>query len=62
MTESSSGWPSPFIWHELVTPDQRASGQFFRELLHWTSREGDAGPLGTATLFSSRLAYTHRGA
>ena len=34
---------SPSSWHELVTPDQRASGQFFRELLNWTSREVDAG-------------------
>ena len=42
---------SPFIWHELVTADQRASGHFFRELLHWTSREVDAGPFGTYTLF-----------
>ncbi|HSQ31257.1 MAG TPA: VOC family protein, partial [Gemmatimonadaceae bacterium] len=42
---------SPFIWHELVTPDQRVSGHFFRELLDWTSREVDAGPFGTYTLF-----------
>ena len=47
------GEPSPFIWHELVTPDQRASGHFFRELLHWTSREVDAGPFGTYTLFQT---------
>ena len=44
---------SPFIWHELVTPDQRASGHFFRELLHWTSREVDAGRFGTYTLFQA---------
>lgn len=45
------GEQSPFIWHELVTRDQRTSGHFFRELLHWTSREVDAGPFGTYTLF-----------
>ena len=44
---------SPFIWHELVTSDQHASGQFFRELLDWTSREVDAGPFGTYTLFQT---------
>lgn len=44
---------SPFIWHELVTPDQRASGHFFRELLNWTSREVDAGSFGTYTLFQA---------
>jgi predicted enzyme related to lactoylglutathione lyase len=42
---------SPFIWHELVTPDQPASGAFFRRLFDWTSREVDAGPFGTYTLF-----------
>lgn len=42
---------SPFIWHELVTPDQQASGEFFRELLGWTSRAVDAGPFGIYTLF-----------
>lgn len=44
---------SPFVWHELVTPDQRASGDFFRELLHWTSHEVDAGSFGTYTLFQT---------
>jgi hypothetical protein len=42
---------NPFIWHELVTPDQRASGQFFSRLFGWTSREVDAGSFGTYTLF-----------
>ena len=42
---------SPFIWHELVTPDQPTSGTFFRRLFGWTSREVDAGPFGTYTLF-----------
>lgn len=31
---------SPFIWHELVTPDQG-----------WTRKEVDAGPFGIYTLF-----------
>jgi predicted enzyme related to lactoylglutathione lyase len=43
--------PTPFIWHELVTPDQKVSGAFFRSLLGWTQREVDAGPFGTYTLF-----------
>ena len=42
---------SPFIWHELVTPDQARSGQFFCGLFGWTRREVDAGPFGTYTLF-----------
>jgi predicted enzyme related to lactoylglutathione lyase len=42
---------NPFIWHELVTDDQQTSGHFFRELFGWTSREVDAGPFGTYTLF-----------
>lgn len=43
--------PTPFIWHELVTPDQAASGAFFSRLLGWTRKETDAGPYGTYTLF-----------
>ncbi|MCZ7662556.1 MAG: VOC family protein [Thermoleophilia bacterium] len=42
---------NPFIWHELVTPDQQTSGEFFRQLFGWTSREVDAGPFGTYTVF-----------
>lgn len=42
---------SPFIWHELVTPDQTSSGAFFRQLFDWTSKEVDAGPFGVYTLF-----------
>lgn len=45
--------PTPFIWHELVTPDQPTSGAFFRQLFGWASREVDAGPFGTYTLFQS---------
>jgi hypothetical protein len=41
----------PFIWHELVTPDQQASGAFFTALLGWTRAEVDAGRFGTYTLF-----------
>jgi predicted enzyme related to lactoylglutathione lyase len=40
-----------FIWHELVTPDQETSGNFFSELLGWDRREVDAGPRGTYTIF-----------
>lgn len=42
---------TPFIWHELVTPDQASSGNFFCRLFQWTRREVDAGPFGTYTLF-----------
>ncbi len=43
--------PTPFIWHELVTPDQAKSGAFFGQLLGWTRKAVDAGPFGTYTLF-----------
>ena len=42
---------TPFIWHELVTTDQKKSGSFFSELLGWSSKEVDAGEFGTYTLF-----------
>ncbi len=40
-----------FIWHELVTPDQKLSGAFFSELLGWDLKEVDAAEFGTYTLF-----------
>jgi predicted enzyme related to lactoylglutathione lyase len=40
-----------FIWNELDTPDQEASGAFFSALLGWTCRALDAGPFGTYTIF-----------
>ena len=42
---------TPFIWHELVTPDQKKSGAFFSELFDWNIKEVDAGEFGTYTLF-----------
>lgn len=42
---------NPFIWHELVTPDQKRSGAFFSELLGWRMKEVDGGEFGTYTLF-----------
>lgn len=42
---------SPFIWHELVTPDQTSSGEFFSQLFGWTRKEVDAGPFGIYSLF-----------
>jgi predicted enzyme related to lactoylglutathione lyase len=42
---------SPFIWHELVTSDQKISGAFFSQLFGWKRKEVDAGPFGTYTLF-----------
>jgi len=42
---------SPFVWHELVTTAQQASGEFFSALLGWTRAAVDAGSFGTYTLF-----------
>ena len=42
---------NPFIWQELVTPDQKASGTFFSKLLGWSLKQVDAGKFGTYTLF-----------
>ncbi len=42
---------NPFIWHELVTPDQNKSGAFFSQLLGCARTEVDAGEFGTYTLF-----------
>ena len=42
---------SPFVWHELVTPDREKSGDFFCNLLGWSRKEVDAGQFGTYTLF-----------
>jgi len=42
---------NPFIWQELVTPDQDTSGTFFSQLLGWSLKEVDAGEFGTYTLF-----------
>lgn len=41
----------PFIWQELVSLDQDASGIFFSQLLGWTLKKVDAGEYGTYTLF-----------
>jgi uncharacterized protein len=40
-----------FYWNELVTADQKASGDFYCALLGWSRREIDAGPFGAYTLF-----------
>lgn len=40
-----------FIWNELVTSDQNASGDFFSKLFGWERQEVDMGPQGTYTLF-----------
>jgi len=41
-----------FIWNELITPDQRASGNFYSQLFGWERKEVDAGPLfGLYTIF-----------
>ena len=40
-----------FLWNELVTSDQKKSGEFYSSLLGWIRRQVDAGPFGTYTLF-----------
>lgn len=42
---------NPFIWQELVTPDQETSGRFFSKLFGWDLKQVDAGEFGTYTLF-----------
>lgn len=42
---------SVFIWHELVTPDQKTSGVFFSHLFGWSRKEVKAGEFGVYTLF-----------
>ena len=41
-----------FIWNELITPDQQASGNFYSQLFGWDRKEVDAGPpFGFYTIF-----------
>lgn len=42
---------NPFIWQELVTPNQKTSGTFFSKLFGWNLKQIDAGKFGTYTLF-----------
>jgi len=44
---------TPFIWQELVTSDQEASGTFFSKLFGWKLKQVDAGDFGTYTLFQN---------
>ena len=46
--------PATFIWNELDTPDQKASGAFFSALLGWTRKELDVGPFGIYTVFQQK--------
>lgn len=49
-TSNTSG---RIVWHELVTPDPKATLGFYGELLGWTSSEMDMGPAGKYTIFTS---------
>ncbi len=40
-----------FFWNQLVTTDQKVSGDFYCSLLGWSRRELDLGPFGLYTLF-----------
>lgn len=40
-----------FVWNELITSNQKASGDFFCELFGWERQEVDMGPMGVYTLF-----------
>lgn len=42
-----------FLWHELITPDPKATVGFYGELLGWTATQVDMGPIGEYTLFKS---------
>ena len=42
-----------FIWHELITPEPKATAGFYGELLGWTTTEVDMGPMGKYTLFKA---------
>jgi len=42
---------STFIWNELISPDQRASGEFYAKLFGWEKKEVNAGPFGVYTTF-----------
>ncbi len=42
---------NPFIWQELVTPDQEASGAFYSKLFGWSLKQVDAGEYGVYTIF-----------
>ena len=42
---------SPFIWQELITSDQDASGDFYSKLFGWTTKRVDAGKYGIYTIF-----------
>jgi predicted enzyme related to lactoylglutathione lyase len=37
ITENPSGktFPGKFVWHDLVTPDARAAGEFYEQLFGW---------------------------
>lgn len=41
------------IWNELVTTNQKASGDFLASLFGWERKEVDMGPMGTYTLFQA---------
>jgi predicted enzyme related to lactoylglutathione lyase len=43
-----------FVWHDLVTTDQKKSGAFFSQLLGWTRKEIEAGGFGIYTLFQKQ--------
>ncbi len=42
-----------FFWNQLVTTDQKKSGDFYCGLLGWSRREVDDGPFGLYTLFQN---------
>lgn len=45
---------TPFIWQELVTTDQQASGTFYSQLFGWQLTQVNAGEFGTYTLFQKQ--------
>jgi uncharacterized protein len=44
--------PSFFCWHELKSPDRKASKEFYGPLFGWKFADHDMGPAGVYTMFS----------
>ncbi|MEB8431126.1 VOC family protein [Cocleimonas sp. KMM 6892] len=42
---------NPFIWQELITPNQKTSGDFYSKLFGWTTKQVDADDYGNYTIF-----------
>src|ERR1700739_3708554 len=41
-----------FGWYELMTPDTKAAGKFYSDVVGWTTQEMPGGDSGTYTTFN----------